>query len=501
MAYGGLGFCLKIFVNLLPVIQSMLMRKIKGFLAFLLLSLIILPVNAQTTLKERLQQHVYTLASDSLQGRKAGTKYAEMAAEYIVNQWKQIGIEPYWENSFLQPFNCKFQNVVGIIRGNDSILKSEFIVVGAHYDHLGVRNGNIYSGADDNASGVAVLIELGRELKRDPSNLKRSIILVAFDAEEIGLVGSKYFLNHPDVPTENIKLMISVDMVGWLKESGKVKYMGSGTIKNGKEQIMTKPHIPEGLNVVAKKFETSVFTATDTRPFAIKGIPTLAITTGIKSPYHKPEDKAYLIDYDGMALITEHLKNVVETLSQDANYVSSGKVAKNLRPQPRFMFGISANIGSNFHHYTKGATNGKSAVAYGAGLTAQINFKNIALRPEIYYDRIRAKHPAGTMVTDNLTVPLSLVVQIFQEYVGFDVFFGGYYSYRFGGKQDRKKIDFENTFNRNEAGLTYGFGLYLKPFKIGFTSRYALTNFTKFINADHAHIRNRTNYFTITYLF
>jgi hypothetical protein len=477
------------------------MKIIRNILAFLL-TLIVFFSNAQGTLKERLEQHVYTLASDSMQGRKAGTNFSKMAADYIVEQWKLIGIEPYQENSFFQTFNCNYQNVVGVIPGNDSILKHEYIIVGAHYDHLGVKKGEIYNGADDNASGVAVLIELGREMKSMRSNLKRTVILVAFDAEEIGLIGSTYFSNNLNVPIEMIKLMISIDMVGWFKESGKVNYLGSGTIKNGEVLILNEKHIPNGLNVVARKFEQGIFTATDTRPFAIKGVPTLALTTGAKSPYHKPEDDAHLIDFNGMVLITEHLKNIVETVSQDADYESSGKVAKIHRPQSRFIFGVSACMGSNYHHYAKGAVNGKTAFSYGVGMMTQINFRYFAIRPELYYDRIRAKHPAGTIVTDNLTIPLSIVMQPTVNSFKFDVFFGGYYAYRFAGKQDKNKIDFQNSFNRNEGGLTFGFGMFLgSPIRIGYTSRVALTNFSKSSSADNGRIRNRTNYFTITYIF
>ena len=484
-------------------LTSKINLKFRKVLTFFFIFSTIFSTNAQTALKERLEQHIYTLASDSLQGRKAGTEYAGMAAEYIVKQWNEIGIEPFFNNSFLQTFNSeRFQNVVGIIRGNDSVLKNEYIVVGAHYDHLGVnKDGDIYNGADDNASGVATLIELARELKHNQSDLKRSVIFIAFDAEEEGLFGSTYFTNYPDTPIENIKLMISIDMVGWYKVSGKVEYEGSGTIKDGKSMILSPQLVPAGLNVVVKNFENSIFTATDTESFALKGIPTLAVTTGLKSPYHKPEDDANLIDYDGMVLITAHLENLVKLIANDAHYASSGKVAKKHRGQQRLMFGISASIGSNYHYYTDGPVNGKSATSYNAGLMSQINFGKFAIRPEVYYERIRAKHPAGTISTDNLTVPVSFVLQTVQRGMGADVFIGGYYSYRFDGKQGKEIIDFENTFNRNEGGLTYGFGLYVKPFKIGFTNRTALTNFTQNANADNAHIRNRTSFFTITYLF
>jgi hypothetical protein len=333
--------------------------------------------------------------------------------------------------------------------------------------------------------------------------LKRSIILIAFDAEEAGLIGSTYFTNHPDTPVEDIKLMISVDMVGWYKASGKVSYAGSGTIKGGKEMLSNPQIVPSDLNVTTKKFETSIFTATDTQPFAEKGVSTLAVTTGLKSPYHKPGDEAHLIDYDGLELITKHLVNFVETVSGDANYEPSGKLAKKHRPLQRFMFGISANIGSNYHHYTDGAVDGKSATSYGAGLMSQVNFGTYAIRPEIHYDRISAKHPAGTITMDNLTVPVSFVLQTAKQRMGMgaDLFIGGYYSYRFGGEQGKEKIDFENTFNRQEGGFTYGFGVYVGPCKIGFTGRRALTNFTKYSNDDKAYLQNRTSYFTLTYLF
>ena len=484
-------------------LKPLFTEKVRQSLILLFTSSLILSVNAQTTLKERLEQHVYTLASDSLQGRKAGSTHARMASEYIVKQWEEIGIEPYGDNnSYLQSFNDNgYQNIIGIIRGNDVVLKNEYIVVGAHYDHLGVEDGSIYNGADDNASGVATLIELGRELQYNKSQLKRNVILIAFDAEEIGLIGSTYFANHLKIPTENIKLMISVDMVGWYKASGKVSYAGSGTIKGGKKMLTAQQMIPAGLNVSVKKFETSIFTATDTQPFAEKEISTLAVSTGMKSPYHKPEDEAHLIDYDGIALITEHLKNVVETVSISTDYKPSGIVARKHRQQQRFTFGVSANLGSNHHHYTDGAVIGKNTASFGVGLMSQLNFGNYAIRPEVYYDRIRAKYPAGTIATDNITIPVSFVLQTYRYGAGIDLFLGGYYSYRLGGKQGNEKIDLENTFNRQEGGFTYGFGIYISPFKISFTGRNALTNLTKSVNDDKAHLRNRASYCTLTYLF
>ncbi|MDR2622028.1 MAG: M20/M25/M40 family metallo-hydrolase [Dysgonamonadaceae bacterium] len=464
-------------------------------------------ISAQTTLEENLKKHIYTLADDSYKGRKAGSDYSVKAAEYIVNQWEEIGIPPYREGNYFQNFREKYRNIIGILQGNDPILKDEYIVVGAHYDHLGykINNGDtvIYNGADDNASGVAALIELSRKLKENQSSLRRSVVFVAFDAEEIGLFGSVSFIASSIVPINKIKLMLSVDMVGWLRESGKLKYEGVGTIAGGKDLVLNPKLIPAGLNVDTKSFENSLFTATDTQAFAAAGIPTLAVTTGLKSPYHKPEDDADLIDYNGLALVTEHLKNIVETVSQDTDYKASGKIAAKHKEAPqKFEFGLSANAGSNYHEYTTGTLNGKPAIFYSAGFLAQFNFgKFYALRSELIYDHTQAKHPAGTVKTNGITIPVNFVLQTPKSLIMADVFVGGYYSYKFGGKQGNEKIDFSNLFYRNEAGLNYGVSIGIRHIKIGITDRYGLTNLTRYKNAGDANIRNRTQYFTLTYLF
>jgi len=475
-------------------------------LTFPFILLALLSAHAQTTLKERLEQHVYTLASDSLRGRQAGTVYARMAADYIVRQFEEIGIEPYFENSYLQTFRKgKFQNIVGIIRGYDADLKDEYIVVGAHYDHIGASGKTINNGADDNASGTAALIELGRELKRNQSSLKRSVMLIAFDAEESGLVGSSYFVFRSEAPIENIKLMIALDMIGWYKASGKLKYIGSGTIKDGDDLILNPQLVPSGLNVVAEKFETKYFAigATDTQPFALKRIPTLWAFTGFKSPYHTPQDEAHLIDYDGMALITEHLTGLTETFSQDSDLEPSGKFAKSHVPRRRISYSFSANFGTSYFKNTEDENDSESAnLSFGVGFTPQVNFGIFAIRPELHYDRIQIQQPDGKIATNRITVPVSLVLQT-PEYMFFggDVFFGGYYSYLLGGKQGVEKLDFENACNRTEAGLTFGFGWHLKPFTMGITGRTALTDFTKISNANKAPLRNRTFYFTMRYMF
>ena len=462
---------------------------------------------AQESLTDRLIKHVYTLAADSLMGRSAGSVFAEKAAAYIEEQWKEIGLQPLVGESFLMPFDNRYHNLVAIIKGNDPLLKDEYIVVGAHYDHLGSKSGTngetiIYNGADDNASGTAILIELGRNLKERQPTLARSVILIAFDAEEIGLYGSNEFANNPPFPINDVKLMLSVDMVGWYSTSGYLKFSGYGTIKNGKKLFTSGNVNPEGLNLKMQNFEKSIFTATDTYGFAMKGVPTLAVSTGLKSPYHKPEDMAELIDYDGMTSITGYLTNLIQTVATDKTYQASGKIASKHSPPSKFEFAISANIGANHHYYTAGAVNGKSAGAYGIGLIAGINMGLWGIRPEVFYDYLKARHQAGDIKTHSITVPLNILLQTpTASSVGAAVFVGPYYKYIFSGKQHDSSLDFDNLYYRNEGGFNFGIELRVAHIRMGVTSRQALTNLTRVKNEDGAYLRNRSVFYTLSYVF
>jgi len=471
----------------------------------------LIPVaHAQATMEEMLKQHVYTLAADSLMGRKAGSEHAKKAANYIAEQWKEIGVKPFMGDSYFFPFKKnqnQYQNLAVIIEGNDPLLKDEFIVVGAHYDHLGIKikeNGDtiIYNGADDNASGVAAIIELARNLKPLQSSLRRSVILIAFDAEELGLHGSNEFVANTPFPVKNIKLMMSIDMVGWYKMSGYLKYSGSKTIKNGTQLLLNERLIPDGLHVKAQDFEKSVFSGTDTDGFAKKGIPTLHVTTGTESPYHKPEDMAHLIDYEGMTLIIEHLTNLVQAVSQDDSFRASGKIASKHQKEKKFVFGLSANIGSNYHYYTAGALDGKPAFRCGIGLNGQLNMKHFAIRPEVEYNYLCTRHPLGNIATHSVTTPLNLVIQSSSSStIGIATFIGPYYDYKLKGQQGGAQIDFENDYNREEFGINVGCEMWIGKIRLGFTSRSAFTDFSRTKNNDGAHLRYRTSFATLGFKF
>ena len=481
------------------------MKKVLFFAA--LLFVFASTVHAQETLADRLKKHVYTLAADSLQGRKAGTEFTRKAAEYIAQQLDETGIAPLNGESYYVPFqNGQFQNIVGVIHGSHPVLKDEYIVVGAHYDHLGTKGGaennvTIYNGADDNASGTAVVIELGRLLKEIEPTLGRSVIIIAFDAEELGLFGSYHFVNYPPVPLEKVKLMFSIDMVGWYKKSGFLQYSGIGTFKSQEAIIMNSSLNPNKLNIKAQKFERFLLGATDTQGFAEKDIPTLYVTTGLKSPYHKPEDEADLIDYEGMALVTEHLRNVVQAFSKDETYHISGRISSKHKT-PRFSLGITASTGSGHHYYTAGALDGKTSGAWSIGFSAGINMGVFGVRPELFYDYLQFRHPDGKIFTHSVTTPLNLLLQTRSSSSGgAAIFVGPYYSYRFCAKQGDSKLDFDHLYHRSEMGINWGLEFRISYLRLGITRRDAVTNFTRFRNEDEAHIRNRTFFVTLGYVF
>lgn len=185
---------------------------------FFILILSILSLNlcfAQSQQRENLKKDVYYLSSDALEGREVGSVGNSLAREYICEQLDSLKIEHY-----IQDFSANLgKNIVAEIKAEKPLYNPEYIVIGAHYDHLGLRNDKIYNGADDNASGSAMLLQLARLLNANSDKINRHILLIWFDAEEIGLLGSDHFAYNPMFVDKlsDIKLMINLDMVGWYK--------------------------------------------------------------------------------------------------------------------------------------------------------------------------------------------------------------------------------------------------------------------------------------------
>lgn len=175
-----------------------------------------LPAQPQL-LADSLLAHVQTLSSDKYEGRRTQEAGNLLAGEYLLQRFENFGLEQF-DSTYLQSFHFysrwqkqgyEGRNVIGYLKGTE--YPEKYIVLSAHYDHLGKRDGDIYNGADDNASGVGALLEMARYLGQHPP--RHSIIFAAFDAEELGLRGAEHFLDEPPVPLDNIILNVNMDMI------------------------------------------------------------------------------------------------------------------------------------------------------------------------------------------------------------------------------------------------------------------------------------------------
>ena len=431
----------------------------------------------QETQRQRLEKHLYTLASDSLRGREGGTEDARRAASYIERQWRQMGLKPLFGNSYDSPFTNvygSFSNLLAVIEGSDPTLKNEYIVLGAHFDHVGVRDDKIYNGADDNASGSSCLLELARLLQARKGELKRSVIICAFDGEEKGLLGSKAMVDllKSKKMLDNVKLMMSIDMVGWYKANGELVLEGTGTLK--KRNDLLKPEsLGSDIKVKFKSFEKSIFTATDTEPFAVEGVPTLAVTTGLKSPYHKPEDDADLIDYEGLDRVTDYLLAVTLAVSRQDGTLATGRLARkhSLR---HFEVGGVLSYNSGNLSYPDATFVGKTYGGFQGGLTMQYNFNGrFGLRASALYDYSHFMMPVANdafgkgfgIKQHSLMVPVVLQLSTNQLGISFFIGLGGYYEWSFNGRYygdvPASLVPYEYGCDPYSIGWLFNFGMRL----------------------------------------
>jgi len=254
---------------------------------------------------------------------KSGKTIEQVENEIIETQKPlsfAIPCELFAETETLQ-HKVKTQNVIAVLEGNDPILKDQYIIVGGHYDHLGMGgygSGSrmpdtvaVHNGADDNASGIAGIIEIAEKLAAQNNN-KRSIIFMAFGGEEMGLLGSKYFVNNPLVDLKNINAMVNIDMIGRLNESNKILIGGTGTSIEA-ETILNNNVKEIDINL---SFSPEGFGPSDHASFYSENIPVFFISTGAHEDYHTPFDDIDKINFEGQKAISDYLVNVIEDLSR-----------------------------------------------------------------------------------------------------------------------------------------------------------------------------------------
>lgn len=288
----------------------------------------------------RLAADVRYLASDALEGRATGSAGNDSARAFIVRRFTSLKLTPLAPPSDCQTSSCPSRyelpfvarpagaahnglpesiqtfNVAAAIRGRDPVLRDEWIIVGAHLDHLGrwtfgaldpEARDAIRNGADDNASGVATILELARLLRAHPT--KRSVAVVAFNGEELGVLGSSYFAEHSPIPLGKVQAMLNFDMVGRLKND-KLMVYGTATAKEMAD-IVNAANIAPRFNLVAIGDGTG---PSDHASFYLKDLPVLHFFTDLHDDYHRATDDADKINAEGMARVTAMAERIARSL-------------------------------------------------------------------------------------------------------------------------------------------------------------------------------------------
>jgi hypothetical protein len=265
----------------------------------------------------RLRQVVKDLTAPEFAGRSGAG--GQKAAAYLVDQFRSLKLEPLFDGDFRQavpgkePGTVIGHNVGARLLGSDPDRKNEWVILGAHFDHLGVRNGRLYPGADDNASGVAMMLEVARTIAQSPEKPRRSLMFIGFDLEEAALFGSRYFVAHSPVPLERVVLFITADMIS----RSFAGVCDSHVFVIGSEHAPgLRPWIEDAgrgrpLSVDLLGADLLVLNRSDYGPFRSRSIPFLFFTTGENPRYHTADDTPETLDYPKLTAISRMMQQIV----------------------------------------------------------------------------------------------------------------------------------------------------------------------------------------------
>ena len=290
-------------------------------LTFVFFVLVSVFLNSQTINEISVKKHLYTLANDSMQGRKAGSPGIEKAAKYIELQFSEIGLKPFNNSNFRQSFKhinrrsekkeeLDLFNIIGLLEGTS--LKEEFVIISAHYDHLGQIEGGkgdlVFNGANDNATGVAAMIMLAEYFKKTKIN-KRSILFVAFTAEEMGLTGSNYF--GKTISAESIIAGVNIEMIGKESPFGPKTAWLTGFKRSTFGEIIQKNLSSSEYRLYPDPYKDfRLFFRSDNASLARLGVPAHTFSTSPMDKdldYHQLSDEVETLD---VKIITETIKAI-----------------------------------------------------------------------------------------------------------------------------------------------------------------------------------------------
>lgn len=283
----------------------------------------------KTITAEDLKKHLYIVASDEMEGRNTGSKGQKKAGEYLIGEYKKNKISfPKKADGFYQKVPSEYmsknfspklndsENIWAFIEGSEK--PEEILVISAHYDHVGMKNGEVYNGADDDGSGTVALLEIAQafmKAKRDGYGPKRSILFLHVTGEEHGLHGSRYYSENPLFPIENTIADINIDMIG--RRDIDHKDTNNYVYVIGSDRLSTDLH---NINEAANKKYVNLdldykyndlndpnrfYYRSDHYNFAKKGIPSIFYFNGVHEDYHQPGDEPQKIEYDALAKRTQ----------------------------------------------------------------------------------------------------------------------------------------------------------------------------------------------------
>jgi hypothetical protein len=273
---------------------------------------------------DELKKHLFTIADDDMEGRDTGSEGQKKAGEYLISQYKANKIpQPKGAKSYYQPIPSAFfskpyspklpdsENIWAFIEGTEK--PDEIVVVSAHYDHVGMKNGEVYNGADDDGSGTVSLMEIAEafaQAKADGKGPKRSILILHVTAEEYGLHGSRYYSENPLFPLKNTVADINIDMIGRHDEahngsSNYVYVIGSDRLSTDLHDIVEK--VNTGFTRLDLDYKYNdpndpqrFYYRSDHYNFAKNGIPSVFFFSGTHADYHQPGDDPDKIEYDAL---------------------------------------------------------------------------------------------------------------------------------------------------------------------------------------------------------
>jgi len=313
---------------------------------FLLVLIIVSITNSFAQLKKELilnapelKEWITYLASDEMKGRANGSPEMKTAAYWIAGKFAEYGVKPVSPDSgFIQTYSFTSRqqtiaerNVIGIIEGTDPSLKNEYIVLSAHFDHIGIRRGlkpdSILNGADDNAAGTCTIIGIAKTISLSKLKPGRTIVLAAFSGEEHGMRGSRYFVSNPSVPLKNIYANLNFEMTGHSEYLGKNKYYMTGCLHSNLDDLIIEYNKGSEFRLVDSiAVANMLFYSSDNAAFSrisvtdgiTFGIPSGTFATSATPDYlHNVTDEAGLFDFDNMAGLVRHFSDLVLWLSNN----------------------------------------------------------------------------------------------------------------------------------------------------------------------------------------